>query len=70
MVYLGFPEYLAQSIIIQSSNISSLKCHVMKLMQFSTSLAEYSELLQIKFLGYCSKNLEFTAIRYSLYNIT
>ena len=41
-IHCGFPEYLAQSIIIQSSNRSSRKCHVMKLVQRSTSLA-YSE---------------------------
>ena len=39
----GFPEYLAKSIIIQSSNRSSRKCHIMKLVQRSTSLV-YSEL--------------------------
>ena len=42
-IHRGFPEYLAQSIITQSSNNSSRKCHVMKLVQRSTSLA-YSEL--------------------------
>ena len=41
-IHIVFPEYLAQSIIIQSSNISSRKCHVMKLVKRSTSLA-YSE---------------------------
>ena len=54
--HLGFPEYLAKYIIIQSSNhrersehfvlygsnISSQKCQVVKLAQRSTSLA-YSE---------------------------
>ena len=34
----GFPEYLAQSITIQSSNSYSRKFHIMKLMQRSTSL--------------------------------
>ena len=38
-IHRGFPEYLAQSITIQSSNISSRKCHIMKLVQRSTSLA-------------------------------
>ena len=36
-----YPEYLVQSIIIQSSNISSRKCNVIKLMQRSTYLAYY-----------------------------
>ena len=38
-IHRGFPKYLAQSITIQSSNISSRKCHIMKLVQRSTSLA-------------------------------
>ena len=38
-IHRGLPEYLAQSIIIQSSNRSSRKCHVMKLVQHSTSFA-------------------------------
>ena len=38
-IHRGCPEYLAQSITIQSSNRSSPKCHVMKLVQRSTSLA-------------------------------
>ena len=38
-IHRGFPEYLAQSITIQSSNRSSRKCHIMKLVQQSTSLA-------------------------------
>ena len=42
-IHLGFPEYLDQSIIIQSFNISSWKCHIIKLVQRSISLA-YSEL--------------------------
>ena len=42
VIYLRFHEHLAQSIIIQSSNRSSRKCHVMKLVQRSTYLA-YSE---------------------------
>ena len=29
-IYCGFPEYISQTIIIQSSNIYSRKCHVMK----------------------------------------
>ena len=41
-IHRGFPEYLAQSITIQSSNRSSRKYHIMKLVQLSTSLA-YSE---------------------------
>ena len=41
-IHRGFPEYLAQSITIQSSNRSSRKCHIMKLVQQSTSL-EFSE---------------------------
>ena len=41
-IHRGFPEYLAQSITIQSSNRSSRKCYIMKLVQRSTSLA-YSE---------------------------
>ena len=54
----GFPEY--QSIIIQNSNIFSRNCHVMKLVQRSTSLA-YSEL---PFMVIAQK------IWHSLYNIT
>ena len=42
VIQRGFPEYLAQSITIQSSNRSSRKCHIMKLVQRSTSL-EFSE---------------------------
>ena len=42
-IHRGFPEYLVQSITIQSSNRSSRKCHIMKLVQRYTSLA-YSEL--------------------------
>ena len=42
-IYRGFPEYLAQSITIQSSNRSSGKCYFMKLVQQSTSLV-FSEL--------------------------
>ena len=42
ITHLGFPEYPAQSIIIQSSNKSSRKCHIMKLVKRYTSLA-YSE---------------------------
>ena len=38
-IHRGFPEYIAQSITIQSSNRSSRKCHIMKLVQQSTSLA-------------------------------
>ena len=38
-IHRGFPEYLAQYFIIQSSNRSSRKCHVMKFVQHSTSLA-------------------------------
>ena len=38
-IYLGCPKYIAQSIIIQSSIISSRKCHVMKLVQRSIYLA-------------------------------
>ena len=38
-IHRGFPEYLAQSITIQSSNRSTRKCHIMKLVQQSTSLA-------------------------------
>ena len=38
-IHRGFPEYIAQSITIQSSNRSSQKCHIMKLVQQSTSLA-------------------------------
>ena len=38
-IHSGFPEYLAQSITIQSSNRSSRKCHIMKLVQKSTSFA-------------------------------
>ena len=38
-IHRGFPEYLAQSITIQSSNISCRKCHIMKLVQRSISLA-------------------------------
>ena len=38
-IHRGFHEYLAQSITIQSSNRSSRKCHIMKLVQQSTSLA-------------------------------
>ena len=41
-IHRRFPEYLAQSIIIQNSNRSSRKCYIMKLVQRSTSLA-YSE---------------------------
>ena len=41
-IHRGFPEYIAQSINIQSSNRSSRKCHIMKFVQLSTSLA-YSE---------------------------
>ena len=36
-IHRGFPEYIAQSITIQSSNRSSRKCHIMKLVQQSTS---------------------------------
>ena len=32
VIHLGFPEYKAQSIIIQSSNRSSQKCHIVKLL--------------------------------------
>ena len=38
-IHRRFPEYLAQSITIQSSNIYSRKCHIMKLVKRSTSLA-------------------------------
>ena len=38
-IHRGFPEYLAQSITIQSSNRFSRNCHIMKLVQQSTSLA-------------------------------
>ena len=41
-IHHGLYEYLAQSITIQSSNRSSRKCNIMKLVQRSTSLA-YSE---------------------------
>ena len=41
-IHRGFPEYLAQSITIQSSNKSSRKCRIMKFVQRSTSLV-YSE---------------------------
>ena len=41
-IHRGIPEYLAQSITIQSSNRSSRKCHIMKLVQRSISLT-YSE---------------------------
>ena len=41
-IHRGFTEYLAQSITIQSSNRSSRKCHITKLVQRSTLLA-YSE---------------------------
>ena len=41
-IYRGFPEYLAQSITIQSTNRSSRKCNIMKLVKRYTSLA-YSE---------------------------
>ena len=41
-IHRGFPEYFDQSITIQSSNRSSRECHIMKLVQRSTSLA-YSE---------------------------
>ena len=41
-IHIVFPEYLAQYIIIKSSNISIRICHVMKLVQRSISLA-YSE---------------------------
>ena len=44
-IHRGFPEYIAQSITIQSSNRSSRKCHIMKLVQQSTSLAFSSRLL-------------------------
>ena len=37
-IHRGFSEYFAQSITIQSSNRSSRKCHIMKLVQRSTSL--------------------------------
>ena len=37
-ILIGFPEYLSQSIIIQSSNISCWKCHVMQLVQHSLML--------------------------------
>ena len=39
VIHLGFPEYLAQSIKIQSSNRSSRKCYVIKLVQRTTSMA-------------------------------
>ena len=38
-IHLGFPEYLAQFIIIQSYNRSSRKFYIMKLVQRSTHLA-------------------------------
>ena len=41
-IHHGFPEYLLQSITIQSSNRSSRKCYFMKLVQQFTSL-EFSE---------------------------
>ena len=41
-IHRGFPEFVDQSITIQSSNRSSRKFHIMKLAQRSTSLA-YSE---------------------------
>ena len=41
-IHCGFSEYLAQSMTIQCSNRSNRKCHIMKLVQRSTSLA-YSE---------------------------
>ena len=37
-IHLGFPEYLTQSIIIQSYNRSSRKFYIMKLVQRSTYL--------------------------------
>ena len=52
----GIPEYLAKSIIIQSSNRSNRKCHVMKLMQCSTSLSYSESVFSVM------ENLEFTAI--------
>ena len=41
-IHRGFPEYVAQSITIQSSKKSSWKCHIVKLVQRYTSSA-YSE---------------------------
>ena len=41
----GFPEYLAKSITIQSSNRSSRKCHIMKLVKRWHSLNQLSRLL-------------------------
>ena len=41
-IHFRFHEHLTESIIILSSNISSRKCHVMKLVQCSTSL-DYSK---------------------------
>ena len=46
-IHRGFPEYLAQSITIQSSNRSSRKCYFMKLVQQSTSLAFYESALSV-----------------------
>ena len=37
-IHRGIPEYVAQSITIQSSNRSSRNCHIMKLVQQSISL--------------------------------
>ena len=63
VIYLRCREHLAQSIIIQSSNRSSWKFHVMKLVQCSTYLAyRLKSILLISFLRYCFENLEFTAI--------
>ena len=38
-IHCGFPEYLAQYVIIQSYNISSRTCYIMKFVQHSTYLA-------------------------------
>ena len=43
----GFPEYLAQSITIQSSNRSSRKCHVMKLVQRSKTLSYFESAFSV-----------------------
>ena len=48
-MHRGFPaySYLAQSINIQSSNRSSRKCHIMQLVQRSTSLAFYESAFSV-----------------------
>ena len=61
-----FPKYLAQSIIIHSSNRSSRKCHTMELVQRSISLAYSESAISVKNKLYVYfKSLLFVLFYYS-----